>query len=148
MTGKQFPDPLPDHLLRWMEALQRRVTRELMVAFESNPPIARGRQGRLLQLIPAGGQRLSELASRARVTKQALGQMVAALEDAGMVVTTVDPADGRARIVRRTAQGDAALARIEHSIARVEERLRAEIGPRRYAAMVDAMRRLGDDVLS
>ena len=140
-------DQLPDHLLRWLEAFERRVSRELGRAFGGDPPVARGRQGRLLQLIPAAGMRLGDLAVRAAVTKQALGQMVAALEHDGLAVTVADPADGRARIVRRTARGDEALARITQAVTAVERVLREELGPRRYDAMTRAMRAVGDDPL-
>ena len=149
MWRNRFPavdDELPHHLLRWLDAFQRRVGRELAAAFGDDRPVARGRQGRLLQLIPSCGMRPSDLAARAAVTKQALGQMVGALERDGLVAIGPDPADGRARLVRRTARGDRAAARIDGAVARVEAILRDELGPRRYDALIASMRELGDDV--
>lgn len=53
----------------------------------------RGRQARLLQLIPPGGLRISDLADRASTTKQALGQLVDVLQRGGWVDSGRDPAD-------------------------------------------------------
>jgi DNA-binding MarR family transcriptional regulator len=51
------------------------------------------------------GTRLTDLAQRAGMTKQAMGQIVDDLERLGYVERTPDPADGRAKIVRFTAAG-------------------------------------------
>ena len=51
------------------------------------------------------GSRLTQLARRAGMTKQAMGQIVDDLERLGYVERTPDPADGRAKLVRFTALG-------------------------------------------
>lgn len=51
------------------------------------------------------GSRLTELASRAGMTKQAMAKLVDALEDIGYVHRVDDPADGRARLVRLSKSG-------------------------------------------
>lgn len=70
------------------------------------------------------GTRLTDLAQRAGMTKQAMGQIVDDLERLGYVERTPDPDDGRAKIVRFTPTGldfvcDAAevLAQIWHDYA-------------------------------
>jgi DNA-binding MarR family transcriptional regulator len=55
------------------------------------------------------GARLTALAERAGMTKQAMGQLVDDLEALGYVERTPDPADGRAKIVRLTPDGRAFL---------------------------------------
>lgn len=55
------------------------------------------------------GARLTALAERAGMTKQAMGQLVDDLESLGYVERTPDPADGRAKIVRLTPDGRAFL---------------------------------------
>lgn len=52
-----------------------------------------------------GGARLTDLAARAAMTKQAMGQLVDDLERLGYVERIPDPVDGRAKIVRLTAAG-------------------------------------------
>jgi len=55
------------------------------------------------------GARLTALAERAGMTKQAMGQLVDDLESLGYVERIPDPADGRAKIVRLTPEGRAFL---------------------------------------
>lgn len=55
------------------------------------------------------GARLTELADRAGMTKQAMGQLVDDLETLGYVERIPDAADGRAKIVRLTPDGRAFL---------------------------------------
>lgn len=55
------------------------------------------------------GTRPSVLAQRMGTSKQAVGQIVAELEDMGMVERRPDPDDGRARLVVFTEQGRASL---------------------------------------
>ena len=65
------------------------------------------------------GSRLTDLAERARLTKQAVGEAVAELEQLGYIERVPDPEDGRAKIIRLTARGEDA--------ARMGRRLFAEI---------------------
>ena len=46
------------------------------------------------------GSRLTELAERSGITKQAVGEAVAELERLGYVERVPDPSDGRAKIIR------------------------------------------------
>jgi DNA-binding MarR family transcriptional regulator len=56
------------------------------------------------------GSRLTDLADRAGLTKQAVGEAVAELERLGYLERVADPEDGRAKIIKLTQRGvDAAL---------------------------------------
>jgi len=59
--------------------------------------------------IDLGGTRITEVARRMGITKQAVSQLVADLEAMGTLERVPDPADGRARLVRFTAAGRAGL---------------------------------------
>src|SRR5678815_1511774 len=67
------------------------------------------------------GMRLTELAQIARITKQSMGALVDALEEAGYVERVDDPADGRAWRVRLTARGRAFGRDVRKLSARLEE---------------------------
>lgn len=61
--------------------------------------------GRVLRYIAADGSRVIELAERAQMTKQSMGELVNYLRRRGYVEMVPDPSDGRAKLVRLTAQG-------------------------------------------
>src|SRR4029077_15195335 len=101
---------LPDHLPRWLEAVNRRMAADLsaQASRSGSFPDLRGSDRRILQMIPPGAIRITDLAALAGMTKQALGEFVDRLEQAGLVSSGKDPSDGRVRLVSRTARGDAA----------------------------------------
>jgi DNA-binding MarR family transcriptional regulator len=65
----------------------------------------------LATLERSGPCRLTWLATREGVTQPAMTQLIARLQDAGLVERAADPADGRVVQVRITAGGRAMLAR-------------------------------------
>jgi DNA-binding MarR family transcriptional regulator len=75
------------------------------------------------------GSRLTDLAERAGMTKQAMGDLVTQCEGWGIVVREPDPRDGRARRVRFTNAGLAWLAAFRKAVAQAEDEFRAEVGP-------------------
>jgi DNA-binding MarR family transcriptional regulator len=56
-----------------------------------------------------------------------------------------DPADGRVRLVTRTAHGDTAADTATQAIAAIERDWRQQIGARQYDTMKQALRDLGRD---
>jgi DNA-binding MarR family transcriptional regulator len=83
--------------------------------------------------IGESGSRLTELAERAGLTKQSVGEAVADLERLGYVERAPDPEDGRAKIIRLTPRGAEALAAARGIFADIEARLSAAIGEERFA---------------
>lgn len=78
--------------------------------------------------LPREGARLTELAARAGMTKQAMGTLVTQCEAWGMVQRETDPADARARRVVFTPTGLAWLGAYEEVLAQVENEVREAIG--------------------
>jgi DNA-binding MarR family transcriptional regulator len=83
----------------------------------------------VFECIDPEGTRLTELAARAGITHQSMGELVAALEQRGYVERVPDPTDRRARLVRLTHEGRKAarigLDQIRAIEAAWEERWRA-----------------------
>ncbi len=75
------------------------------------------------------GSRLTELAERAGMTKQAMGALVDQCEAWGLVTRGPDPLDARARTVRFTADGLAWLAAFRGAVAQAEAEFTAAVGP-------------------
>lgn len=82
----------------------------------------------VFQVIDPEGTRLSVLAERAGMTKQAMGELIRHLESHGYIDTEPDPSDRRARLARLTSRGwsvvDAGLA----VVTRFDDHLDAIIG--------------------
>ena len=93
------------------------------------------------------GQRPTELAAQMQITKQSVNDLLGQLQERGYLTRDVDPADGRARVVRLTAKGHR-LERIVNDQARAAELAIADmLGPRRFsqlrAALEDVAREVG-----
>src|SRR5690349_6517645 len=67
------------------------------------------------------GTRLTDLAERAFMTKQSVGEVVSDLEQRGYVERVPDPSDGRAKIIRLTDRGREAMAIGRELIDEIEQ---------------------------
>jgi DNA-binding MarR family transcriptional regulator len=99
-------------------------------------------QARVAARIARDGTRLTDLAAGAQVTKQTAGFLVDQLEAAGYVERRPDPADGRARLVVLSRRGRAVQRKARAVEDQVEAEWAAHLGPRRTAALKDALVRL------
>ncbi len=125
----------PDHVLALLEGTMRASKRIMDAAMADRVPRLRSSYFRLMGFIPAEGIRLTELAARASMTKQALGEFVATLEEEGFVRSRPDPDDRRARLVAPTARGVELQQALAEAIERLEQEWRERVGPRRWATM-------------
>ncbi|HEY1331576.1 MAG TPA: MarR family transcriptional regulator [Actinomycetota bacterium] len=96
-------------------------------------------QAAALLLVDRSGTRLTELAARAQITKQAMMQVVDDLETAGSVRRVPDPTDARAKVVRLTARGLRQRAEARKAISAVEARTRRRLGARRYDTLRETL---------
>lgn len=85
--------------------------------------------------LPVEGLRISELASRLRVTLQRTGQLVAELEEVGYVERIPDPTDGRARRVVFSPRGLELIRDIEEITFEITEAFGAAIGRERLGQL-------------
>jgi DNA-binding MarR family transcriptional regulator len=85
--------------------------------------------------IAPGGMRLTALAERARMTKQAVGEAVTDLERLGYAERAADPSDGRAKIIRLTEHGAGAQRTAFQIIGELEREWIERFGAERVAAM-------------
>jgi DNA-binding MarR family transcriptional regulator len=85
------------------------------------------------------GTRLTELAARARMTKQGMMLLVDDLEARGLVRRVADPEDARAKIVRLTTRGRTYVAESRRALVAIEGRTRRGLGDRRYEQIRTAL---------
>lgn len=101
----------------------------------------------LLPHLDHEGVRLTELARRTGVTKQAIGPLIDDLERWGAVERVTDPSDGRAKLVRfRVVDGDSTLLPGLRVLAALEQELRAAVGQAHWDALDAALDALLDAV--
>jgi len=132
-------DEVPNHLAYLLHMATRRLRAEAENAAAAAPPL-QAAQARLLDVIPREGGRLTDLALAMRISKQGLGQLAASLAHDGLVEMWPDPIDKRAKIIRRTAQGDDVVRMMRSAIDDVEKRCRAEVGNEQYETFLDVLR--------
>ena len=100
------------------------------------------RQAAALLLLDRNGTRLTELATRAGVTKQAMMQLVDDLEAQGSVRRRADADDARAKVVQMTSKGMRQRAEARRVVTSTENRIRRRLGERRYEAVRAALEEL------
>lgn len=114
------------------EAVRDELNRRL--AEEGHDEI-RDSHGCVFGNIGAGGSRLTDLAFRSGLTKQAVGEVVTELERLGHVERRPDPSDGRAKIIELTPQGAETQAAGYAILAEIEARWAERYGAERVAAL-------------
>jgi len=92
--------------------------------------------------LPPEGARLTELAHRARITKQSMGELVRELEALGYVERQVDPGDGRAMIITLTDRGRQANEIGIAEILATEAEWADEVGKERVRALRETLETL------
>jgi DNA-binding MarR family transcriptional regulator len=95
----------------------------------------RGAHGCVFGNIEPDGMRLTELAERAGMTKQAVGEAVTDLERLGYAERVADPSDRRAKTIRLTDRGHAAQRAGFQIIADIEDEWAERFGAERVEQM-------------
>jgi DNA-binding MarR family transcriptional regulator len=99
----------------------------------------RATHGCVFGTIDPDGSRLTDLARRARMTKQSVGEVTTDLEHRGYVERVPDASDGRAKIIRLTERGHDAQALGQGLIDDIEREWAERFGAERVAALRDAL---------
>lgn len=94
---------------------------------------------RLLPHIDLEGTRLTDLAERTGISKQAVGQLVEDLEGMGLLKRVADPGDGRARLVTFTDSGKKGLLGGLSLLSNLEEELSEKIGKKRIKELRETL---------
>jgi len=86
--------------------------------------------------------RPSDLATRTRMTKQALNYLLGQMEELGYLERVEDSADQRFRRIRLTPRGSAASAAMREIVLEIEAEWKQKLGPRRFAELRDLLAEL------
>ena len=140
--SEPFGPPLIGALLRmpW-EAVQRRMLERL---HEHGFDDLDAAHMNVFQYPGPQGAKPSELASRLRVSKQALNYLLGELERLGYLERHPDPDDLRAKRVALTRRGVSAIEVIREAVAELETEWGRKLGPKRFAQLRALLQELGD----
>lgn len=140
----------PSHVLFLMEGLERRIVgdmgRHLLAQrpdLDTAHPGWRPRWMRVLSMVPPEGATLTALAGILDMTKQSAAQVVGELVEAGLVASEPHPDDGRAVVLRRTAEGRRLAVEVHRAIVAMQDEWAAQVGPRRLATFLAVTEELG-----
>jgi DNA-binding MarR family transcriptional regulator len=102
------------------------------------PPL-RPAHTNLIPHIDFAGTRVVELARKLGISKQAVSQTVAELEQLGVLETVADSSDARAKLVRFTTKGKSAIAQGLEVLREVENEVGPRVGARHMLALHEAL---------
>jgi DNA-binding MarR family transcriptional regulator len=134
-----FPTRLP--MIRLLGVALDHFSTELTqrVAAAGYPDIRPGHGCVFGGIDPENGSRLTDLADRAMMTKQTVGEVVSDLEKRGYVERVPDPQDGRAKIIRLTPKGRDVYLTGWQLNDEIENEWAARFGEDRVAALREAL---------
>jgi DNA-binding MarR family transcriptional regulator len=121
------------------EAVTRFETRVLSLLAEKGYGEVRLVHINVTRNLDIEGTRSTDLAQRASMTKQAMGELVEQCVGLGLVTRERDPADGRAKIVRFTKAGRDFLDRFRQAVATAQAEMGERLGEGRLQMLLDAL---------
>lgn len=132
------------HLGRLLQEAQRALATEFVQGVQERgyPDVRAGHAAVFMHIDRRAGTRLTELARRARMTKQGMMLLVDDLEGRGYIRRVPDPEDGRAKVVRLTARGRRYVAEARRTLLALEGRVRRQLGDRRYEQLRQSLESL------
>lgn len=128
-------------LVRMLLGSHRALASELAHALDERgyPDVRPGHASVFLHVDRRSGTRLTQLAHRARMTKQGMMMVVDDLESRGYVRRAPDPDDARAKVVKLTAHGRRAASECRKAVQALETRTRRLLGERRYESLQESL---------
>src|SRR3954447_13402684 len=142
-TARQIP--LPGLLELTHDAFERELYPRLHAAGYGD---LRPGHGCVFGTITREGARLTVLAERAQLTKQAVGEVVSELEERGYVERVPDPDDRRAKIIRLTKRGEAAWTLGHSYLDEIRQRWSERYGKERVDTTIELLHEIVADELS
>ncbi len=127
---------LPAQLLAASRTIERQVQGRLLRLGYGG--VRTGHLALLLNL-ERSGARATELAQRAGITKQSMGDLVRELERLDFVERRGDPRDGRAVLILPTGRGLMLIAHLRQAVGEVEAEAARRLGAPRFTELRGAL---------
>lgn len=138
-AGRQRPVNLAVLMREVFVSLNELVIERLA---EQGHAAVRSAHAAVFQYLDDTGTTVSLLAERAQMTKQAMAELVAYLEERGYVVRVPDPTDRRAKLVLPTERGRDVVRIAQSLVPELEEWIGTILGGERARALRDDLETL------
>lgn len=146
--SNDYDTPRPQPMIRLLEAAFDAFVEEMQRRVAETPySDIRITHGCVFGNIDPEGSRLTDLADRAHMTKQSVGEVTSDLEKRGYVERVPDPSDGRAKIIRLTERGRDAQALGRELIDEIEQEWAERFGADRVGALREALEAISAEQL-
>jgi DNA-binding MarR family transcriptional regulator len=140
MVGRPAP------LLRLLGLAERRLAVQMLAAqHDAGFDDIRPAHSAVFANVPPEGIRLTDLARRAGMTKQAMGELVSDLERLRYLVRRPDPTDGRSLLIQFSDRGWASVRLGLDTLDAMEASIALDIGARGLADLRRVLERLASD---
>ncbi len=133
--SSQMPGPSHKPLIALVDRLNRVLQVEMVASGRAAgfPELKQAHNAVFGTLSSSQGSHTADMAARAGITRQSMGEIVRDLVDLGIVEMTVDPDDRRAKLVTYTEYGLTVARSGRQHIVDLEDRLAEEFGEEEYA---------------
>lgn len=125
-------------------AVRRFETRVFELLADAGHTEARLTHLNLTRHLDSAGTRMTELARRSGVTKQAIGELTVQCEELGLIRRVADPTDARAKLVKFTPRGLEWLGALHAALEQAEKEMHEELGALRVDGLKSALKIYGD----
>ena len=145
------PIPFPDRppLIRLVDRANRAMQANMVrQAHERGYPQVKQAHNAVFGNLGEGGARASDMAERAGMTRQSMGEIIRDLVGLGVLEMRPDPTDGRAKMVFYTPEGLELVSGGYHYIVDQEKRFVDEFGGELYEQLRAALERITELVTS
>ncbi|MEU4196250.1 MarR family winged helix-turn-helix transcriptional regulator [Kribbella sp. NPDC026611] len=143
MSSPQPPRPDRKPLIALVErahrALQSDMVRRAQADGHTEVKMA---HNSVFGFLHAGGARAADMATRAGITRQSMGEVIRDMVALGLLEMRADPNDGRAKVVDYSEHGTAVAADGFRYLFELDRRLEQEFGVEQYAVVRDVLDRL------
>lgn len=126
---------------RLNEAVERFEKRVIELLAEAGHTELRLPHFNLTRHLDVAGTRQSELARRASITKQSMGELITQVEDLGIIERVQDPSDGRARLVVFTERGLDWMRAFRSALQQAESEMERELGSKSLDTLKNGLER-------
>lgn len=136
----RVPHPRPDRvpLIALIDKAHRALQNDMVHAAQRGGyPQVKPAHNAVFATLPASGARATDMAARAGITRQSMGEVIREMVSLGILEMKPDPDDRRAKLVTYTAEGLVMAGAGYGHIVELEQRLADDVGDREYEAVRD-----------